>query len=506
MLDSSLVARITKNLKYFSKEELKEIDILTNILSNEETKAKATSSFIEFVKYIWPQFISGEHHKIMAEKFDRIVSGDLKRLIINMPPRHTKSEFASKLLPAYYLGKYPDRFIIQASHTADLSVDFGRAVRNLVDTAEYQKIFPGIALAADSKSAGRWDTNKKGRYYAVGVNGAIAGRGAHLCIIDDPHSEQDEWDSGSAYKQVHDWYLGGPRQRLQPDGAIVIVMTRWNKVDLTGSVIKDSIEKEGSDEWEVIEFPAILPSGRSLWPEYWKLPLLEKLRAELPKSKWNAQYMQNPITEEGAIVKREWWREWEKDKAPEIKYLILSLDPAFTKNNKNDPSAWTLWGVFEPYDADLTSMKEAIILLDSNEEWLEFPDLKKKIRQEYLKWNPDSVLVENTGAGMPLLQELRRTGVPVMEYNPQGRSGSSDKIARLNAVADMFLSGSVWYVPNAKNRKTIEQMAEFPYGNHDDLVDSSTQALKKLREGGFIKISTDYEDTTKKRKTSRKYY
>ena len=256
--------------------------------------------YLKFVNTVWPSFIEGKHHKLMARAFERVASGELKRLIINMPPRHTKSEFASYVLPSWFLGRFPEKKVIQTAHTAELAVGFGRKVRNLVGSEDYQKVFPGVTLRQDSKAAGRWNTSAGGEYFAIGVGGAVTGKGADLLIIDDPHSEQ-EGQSGdsSVFDRVYEWYTSGPRQRLQPGGAIVIVMTRWHKRDLTGQILKSSVQRSGSDEWEVIELPAILPSGSALWPEFWKLDELSKLKAELPTSKWQAQYQQDPTSEGG---------------------------------------------------------------------------------------------------------------------------------------------------------------------------------------------------------------
>ena len=275
---------------------------------------QAQTDFLSFVKTQWPSFIEGHHHQIVAKAFNRIAEGTLKRLIINMPPRHTKSEFASFLLPAYLIGRNPTLKIIQATNTADLAVRFGRKVRDLLQTEGYTRIFPETTLHPDSKAAGKWETLSekdpamRGEYYAVGTGGAIAGRGADLFIIDDPHSEQDA-TSKVALDDAYEWYTSGPRQRLQPGGAIVVVMTRWSMKDLTGHLLKDMSSSKQNDQWELIELPAILPSGDAVWPEYWKAEELEAIKAALGNGpKWFAQYMQNPTAEEGALIKREWWQ------------------------------------------------------------------------------------------------------------------------------------------------------------------------------------------------------
>ena len=427
----------------------------------------------------------------MADAFDRVARGDLKRLIVNMPPRHTKSEFASYLLPAWFLGNFPDKKIIQTAHTAELSVGFGRKVRNLVDSDDFKKIFSQVSLRSDSKAAGRWSTNKGGEYFAIGVGGAVTGKGADLLIIDDPHSEQEGQSADpSVFDKVYEWYTSGPRQRLQPGGAIIVVMTRWHKRDLTGQIIKSSAQRTGSDEWEVIEFPALMPSGKPLWPEFWPQDELDALKNELPAPKWNAQYQQNPTSEEGALVKREWWREWEDDDPPYCEFIIQSWDTAFLKTQRSDYSACTTWGVF--YMPDDNGMQQAnLILMDSHKERLEFPELKKKAYEMWADWQPDAFVVEAKAAGVPLIFELRQMGIPVAEYTP---SRGNDKIARVNAVADLFASGMVWAPKRRFAEEVIEEFAAFPAGEHDDLVDSSTQALLRFRQGGFIKLNSDEEE------------
>jgi len=450
----------------------------------------AQQDFMKFVGEMWPGFINGAHHKVMAQKFQDIAEGKCKRLIINMPPRHTKSEFASYLLPAWFLGKYPGKKIIQCSNTAELAVGFGRKVRNLVGSEQYARIFPNVSLRSDSKAAGRWSTNSNGEYFAIGVGGTVTGKGADLLIIDDPHSEQEAAIANTnpeVYDKVYEWYGSGPRQRLQPGGSIIVVMTRWSKRDLTGKILKSSIERDG-DTWEIIDFPAILPSGKALWPQFWRLEELQALKEELPVSKWNAQYQQQPTSEEGALVKREWWQEWTLEKPPVCEYIIQSWDTAYTKNERSDYSACTTWGVFYLNEDE---MQPNIILLDAVKERLEFPELKERALQYYKEWEPDVFIVEAKAAGSPLIFELRRMGIPVSEFTP---TRGNDKIARMNSVTDLFASGKVWAPRKRWAEEVIEEMAAFPNSEHDDLVDSSTQALIRYRKGGFVRLPSDELD------------
>ena len=470
-----------------------------DIYINSMKRENAQKDFMSFVHEMWPGFINGAHHKIMAKKFEEIAEGKTRRLIINMPPRHTKSEFGSYMLPAWFLGRDPSKKIIQCSNTAELAVGFGRKVRNLVGSEQYAKIFPNVTLRSDSKAAGRWSTNSNGEYFAIGVGGTVTGKGADLLIIDDPHSEQEAAIAATnpeVYDKVYEWYSSGPRQRLQPGGSIIVIMTRWSKKDLTGRILKSALEKDG-DEWDIIEFPAILPSGKALWPQFWDIKELEVLREELPLPKWQAQYQQQPTSEEGALVKRDWWKIWEQDTPPQCTYLIQSWDTAFTKNERSDYSACTTWGVFYLNEDE---MQPNVILLDAFKARLEFPELKEKAFNMYKEWMPDSFIVEGKASGLPLIGELRRMGIPVSEFTP---TRGNDKIARLNSVTDLFASGKVWAPPRRWADEVIEEMASFPNSDHDDLVDSSTQALIRFRQGGFLRLPSDEPDEPQYFKSKR---
>ena len=481
---------ILKKLPHLPVEKQAEVLKLLDEYKGARDRERSQHSFLYYVKKMWPGFIAGRHHKLMADKFERIASGELKRVIINMPPRHTKSEFASFLLPSWFLGRFPEKKVIQTSHTAELAVGFGRKVRNLVGADVYKEVFPNVGLQADSKAAGRWSTNHGGEYFAIGVGGAVTGKGADLLIIDDPHSEQEAklamTDPG-IFDSVYEWYTSGPRQRLQPGGSIVIVMTRWSTKDLTGRILKSSIEDEKINEWEIIELPALLPSGNPLWPEFWPVEELEALKAELPVSKWNAQYQQKPTSEEGAIIKREWWKMWESDRPPSCEFIIQSWDTAFTKSNRSDYSACTTWGVFHPDEGQ----DAHVILLDAFKERLEFPDLKRKAFEMWKDWEPDAFVVEAKAAGAPLIYELRQMGIPVQEFTP---SRGNDKVVRVNAVSDLFSSGKVWAPRKRWAEEVMEEIAGFPYSDNDDLTDSATQALIRFRKGGFVRLQTDEPD------------
>lgn len=485
------------NLSHLSESQMKEILQLQERLDLLNARDACRDSFMEYIRHIWPGFIEGDHHRLIADKLTRVAKGELKRLIVNMPPRHTKSEFASIYFPSWMMGLKPDLKIMQTTHTADLSINFGRKVRNLMDTDEYKGIFPEASLAADSKSAGKWQTGGGGEYFAAGVGGAIAGRGADLLIIDDPHSEQDAM-SLPLLDSCYEWYTSGPRQRLQPGGTIVIVMTRWSTADLTGRLLSRQTENN-ADQWEVVELPAVFEdSGNVLWPEFWKREELDAVKASIPVSKWNAQYQQNPTSEEGAIIKREWWNLWEKDDPPPCSYIIQSYDTAFSKKETADYSAITTWGVFSPSDG----AGEAIILLDAQKGRWDFPELKAVAQEQYNEFEPDMVLIEAQASGTPLTHELRAMGIPVVNYRP---SRGNDKMTRVHAVSPVFEAGMVWAPDHVFADEVIEECAAFPFAPHDDYVDTTTQAILRFRQGNFINLYSD-EDEEEVYRAKRAYY
>jgi hypothetical protein len=503
-----MFALTDEQLKLMPEDKFEALRRQVNGYKESVERESCQASFLAYVKKMWPGFIHGRHHAVLAKKFEDVANGKIKRLAISLPPRHTKSEFGSFLFPSWFLGKYPQKKVMQASNTGELAVGFGRKVRNLVMGDQYAEVFPGVTLRQDSKAAGRWSTNKDGEYFAIGVGGTMTGRGADLVIIDDPHTEQEAALAAhdpSVYDKSYEWYTSGPRQRLQPNGAIIIIATRWSERDLIGRVIQDSVERGKPDEWDVVELPAIMPSGNSLWPEFWPLDQLLALKEELPPTKWNAQYQQQPTGEEGAIVKREWWKVWEPENPPRCEFIIQSWDTAFTKNERSDFSACTTWGVFhlneDPNNAN-------IILLDSFQKRMEFPELKEKAKAHYMDWQPDACIIEAKAAGAPLVFEMRAAGIPVSEYTPTRgtRQQSNDKIARLNSVSDLFNSGKVWAPDTRWAREVIDQMAAFPNAAHDDLVVTTVQALLWFRQGGFLRLESDERDELQAFRRKTVYY
>lgn len=472
---------------------------LLDLLAEQEERALTRASrerLIPFCHKLYPGFKEGPQHRKIASIFEAVLRGEKKRVIINIAPRMGKSEFSSYLFPAFFLGQNPDQKIIMATHTASLSEDFGRRVRNLIQSPEYEALFEKTSVAHDQKAAGKWSTSRGGQYYAVGVGGALAGRGADLLLIDDPHSEQDvRTNSKATFESCWAWYQTGPLQRLMPGGSIIVVMTRWSVEDLTGRILSWAAKNGTLDEWEIVELPALLPSGVSLWPEQWSEEELLAKKNAMDSRYWNAQYMQNPTSEEGALIKREWWKVWSETKPPKCEYIIQSWDTAFTKSETADYSACTTWGIFQHEDpANGIEKRSCIILLDAFKERMEFPELKKTALKHYNEWKPDAFIVEGKAAGLPLIHELRAQDIPVQEFTP---SRGNDKTVRVNAVSDLFSSGIVWRPDTRWAKDVAEECAAFPNGDNDDYVDCTTQALLRYRKGGFITLPSDAKDDPK---------
>jgi len=493
---------LLQNVDILEERELLEIEKMLEELDRRAALQAAKDDLIAFCKRVDPNYKVGRHHRLLADQLMALESGTKDRVAVNMPPRHGKSQLVSVYYPAWFIGRNPTKKVMMVSHTTDLAVDFGRKVRNLIDSDVYREIFPSSTLATDSKSAGRWNTSMGGEYFACGVGSALAGRGADLLLVDDPHSEQDILNGNfSVFEKAYEWFAYGARTRLMPGGVVSVVQTRWHADDLTGRLVRDMTNNEDADQYEVVEVPAILEveqinpeTGKEetvqkpLWPEFFDMAALLRTKASMPVFQWNAQYQQNPTGEEAAIVKREWWRLWPDESPPHVEYIILSLDAAAETNNRADYTALTTWGVFFNDEENA----HQIILLNSIKRRLEFPELKALCLEEYRQWEPDSFIVEKKSAGTAIFQELRRMGLPVSEYTPH--RGTGDKMARLNSVSDIIASGMVWVPPKRWAEELVEEVAGFPFASNDDLVDSTVMALLRFRQGGFIRLPTDEPD------------
>lgn len=498
--------QLINNIAKMPERERADLMVLLDEVDSRTKRSTAQGGLLDFVSAVYPGYKVGAHHRRLATLLENAVNGDKKRIIVNIAPRMGKSELVSYLFPAWFLGHHPDKKIIMATHTAGLSVTFGRRVRDLVNSDEYKAVFPTVSLNPDAKAAGEWNTTAGGQYYAAGVGGALAGRGADVFVIDDPHSEQTGLaNTAEGFLPAWEWFQSGPLQRLMPNGVIIVVMTRWSMLDLTGQLVNHMTKNPDADQWEVVEFPAILNEGeeneKSLWPEFWSLEALKKKRAGMDARYWSSQYLQSPTSEGAQIIKRDWWKHWEDEDPPDCEYTIMSLDAAQESHNRADYSALTLWGVFYR-DSETTGKKVAnIILLNAWHERLEFPELKKKLFEEYQEYEPDTFIVEKKSAGAQIIQEFRAAGIPVVDFTP---SKGDDKISRANAVSDIFASGMVWAPTDRRwAQEVIAEVAEFPSGRHDDFVDSTTQAILRFRKGGFITLPSDEQDEVRDFKSNR---
>ena len=469
-----------------------------SLLSDLDTLAErkalqgARDDFLSFCHRVYPNFKEGPHHRFMKPILHRTKDCTQPRVTISMPPRFSKSETVAFLFVAWYLGHNPSHHIMMVTHTADLSSDFGRKVRNLIDDATYKEIFPDTLVSKDKSASSNWATTLGGKYLAIGIGANVAGHGAHLLICDDLVSEQAMLANPEVqFANAWEYMQVGPLQRLMPDGKIVMIGTRWGKKDPIGRALQWAVDNPDSPQWLEVRFPAILPSGKSLWPEQWDVKELLSKKASMQAQFWAAQYMQEPTSEEGALIKREWWKIWPHEKPPKVEFIIQAWDTAHEIKSRSDYSACVTCGVWTTEDGE-----SRIIILDCVQGRWEFPELKVKVLEQWKQWEPDSLIVEKKAAGAPLIQELRRMNIVVQEVSPsrKGLGLSNDKYARINAISDIFSSGLVYAPDKRWAHELIDEVASFPYGDHDDKIDCLQMCIARYRDGGFIRLTTDYDD------------
>ena len=464
----------------------------------------AKDDFMAFCHYVYPNFKEGPHHRFLKPILHRTKDGTEPRVTVSMPPRFSKSETVAFLFVAWYLGHNPSHHIMMVTHTADLSADFGRKVRNLIDDAKYKEIFPDTIVSKDKSASSNWATTLGGKYLAIGIGANVAGHGAHLLICDDLVSEQAMLANPEVqFANAWEYMQIGPLQRLMPDGKIVMIGTRWGKKDPIGRALQWAIDNPDSPQWLEVRFPAILPSGKSLWPEQWPVEQLLSKKASMLQQFWSAQYMQEPTSEEGALIKREWWKIWPHEKPPKVEFIIQAWDTAHEAKTRADYSACVTVGVWTTEDNE-----SRIIVLDCIKGRWEFPELKIKVLEHWKQWEPDSLIVEKKAAGAPLIQELRRMNIVVQEVSPsrKGNGISNDKYARVNAISDIFSSGLV-YAPDTRwAHALIDVVASFPFGDHDDEVDCLQMCIARYRDGGFIRLVNDFDDNVEDFRARQKAY
>jgi predicted phage terminase large subunit-like protein len=476
-------------------------------------EAKARDSYYAYMQYAAPWilpegFVDGNHIREIAELLQWVEETPRARAMIFMPPRSMKSVNGSVLFPTWILGRHPTWQVMGVSYGQELANAFGRDTRNLIMSEDYQRVFD-TRIKADSRATNRWDTEQGGRYVAAGITAGIAGRGANIAIIDDPLSEQDAMSKASR-EFVKNWWPGGLRSRLQPDGRIVIITTRWHEDDLAGWLLTMAENDPKAEQWRVLSIPALSEEDESYWPERWPAEYLRGLREDptMPRSQWNALYMQEPTGEEGNLIKAEnlkWWKQGET--LPQCDAILMSADTAFGQKETSDYSVLQIWGIFNTQYQDSRgkefTVPNALLLANRRGRW-EYPELLNQARQLVKKYNPDRIIVEKKASGEVLYPDLMRAGLPVVPYIP---GKGQDKVARVHACLRFFVSGRVWLPEGEEwSYNLAEEALAFPKGKNDDQVDAMTMALLYLRDSYALYNQDDSgvdgeEDRPHKRKT-----
>lgn len=446
-------------------------NVLQTITDNELEKALAANKLEFFLQYesegLWQP---AKHLTLLCDKLEAVERGEIKRLMVFMPPRHGKSQVVSKKFPAWYLGRNPDNEIIITSYAADLAYDFSRIARNTLRDWGY---LWDVQLAADSSAVGRWGIHKHtGALMAAGVGGPITGRGAHVAIIDDPFKNWEDASSETIRQKVWDWYLTTLRTRLAPGGAIVLVMTRWHEDDLAGRLLAEA--SIGGEKWEVISLAAEAekddPLGRKpgewLWPERYPPTEYEDTKTALGTQKWVALYQQRPSPPEGSIIKRQWWQYYREPPA-KFDEIIQSWDCAFKDLSTSDFVVGQVWG----------RVGAEYYLLDQTRDRMDFPATLQAVQQLSNKWpRARAKLIEDKANGTAVIQVLKKEIPGIIAVEPQG-----GKEARASAVSPSIEAGNAYLPQNAPWVKDfVDECAAFPNGAHDDQVDAMSQALLRF--------------------------
>ena len=485
---------------------------------------KARNDFYTFVRLMAPvvlpeEFTDGRHIQLICKELqeveesvkDRSIAP--KRLQLFLPPGSMKSKLASNLFPSWCFGRNPNWCFLAIGSDYDFAIDnFGRPTKDLIESPQYQAIFSNTVLKKDVQSAGRWDTTKKGRFVARGAGQNIAGRRAHISIVDDALTEQT---TDTDRKKINNWYRKGLRTRLLPRGAEIIINTRWFVEDLSGFMLKidgeEGVDHKTERPWKVVSIPALLDKkasqylrkglpeedtrfeeGTSFWPEFWPTSLLKEKRDGMEPGEWLALYMQTPTAEEGTIIKRKYFKIWEEEEPPKCRYVLISIDTAFSTKESADYSAYSVWGVFthqyQTFEGDWVSQNCLILLSASRGRW-DFAELCNKVQELNADYYPEFIIIEDRASGQSLIQEMRKRGLPIMPYMPE-----KDKAFRLQATTPYFQAGRIW-IPKDKQwaEELVSEVISFnprPLGGntapHDDYTDTLSQAILWMRDNFLI--------------------
>lgn len=487
---------------------------------------RSRASFFDYCCHpaLWGDETPQRHHKAIIRAAEAVERGEIKRLMIFAPPGSAKSSYTTHRFASWYMGRHPDHSLICGSHTAQLAQRFGRKVRNTIGSPAFSDIFPGVALSSDSQAKGDWTLVNNGRpggeYYAVGFEGAVAGRRANGILIDDPFKSIKEADSETTRDTVWDVYKTDMRSRLKgDDGWIIIIQTRWHPDDLSGRILPENWDGESGwvtgrdgEKWYVLRIamecdshddPLHREIGETLWPEWWSPAYVRAEKLIQGTRNWNALYQGRPTTEEGAIIKASYWRKWPSDVPPVCEYVLQSIDGAFEEDEEHDYSARTTWGIFDIYNVENAKLVESMIqgrakgevqrfhaiLLEAWRGKVPFHVFKRTVRDGFDEYEPDTLLIEKKASGHSLIQEMRRAGLPVKATKPD-----RSKVARTHAAEPAFEQGCVWHMPCDWAQSVIRESAQFPNGEHDDYHDTVTQAINRLRQMYHLRLNGEDDD------------
>lgn len=413
-----------------------------------------------FTSYTNPDYIHAAHQQELDNKLEALERGEIDRLMVFMPPRHGKSEKTTKRFPSWYLGRNPKRQIISSSYNSDLATDFGREVKGIISSPEFADVFGNVGLRADSRAADRMNTNHGGAYFAVGVGTATTGRGAHLGIIDDPFKDREDADSETQREKVWNWYRSTFYTRLMPGGAIVLVQTRWHEDDLAGRLLEQDGRIEDGGQWTVLELPAINEGGEALWPEWYPVPVLERIKRTVGPREWSALYQQKPQPDEGTFFKREYFKEWDEKTRPILRYYGTS-DYAVTDGG-GDYTVHRIWGIDENGDVYRVDGWRG---QTASDEWIERKlDLIAKYKP--LAWFGEGGVIQK--AIEPMLK--RRMRERNVHCRLEWLSSVADKPTRARSFQAMAATGRVYFEPGAD----LSEYLVFPAGKNDDDVDTAS--------------------------------
>ena len=450
---------------------MKSSQAATELLS----RRMARRNLLSFCQYTKKDYQIVNHIQVLATALEGVENGEIKRLIVTMPPRHGKSEIVSLRFPCWYISNHPGDYIVQSGYAESIALAHSRKARDIFVSPEMTRLFPDIRyrperagqemVIPERQAAHEWGTKQGGSYYAVGIGGGLTGRGFDIGIIDDPVKDSEEAESQTMREKVWDWYTTVFRTRAQPDARIIVVMTRWHQDDLVGRLLKQAKDDPTSDQWKVIHFKAI-DEEKALWSERYSLPELLKIRSSIGSRAFTSLYQGEPTVAEGNIIKREWWQYYKE--IPIFNRVVHSWDTAFKDGAQNDFSVCTVWG----------EAQNGFYLLDVWRGKVEFPELKRVAISLAERDKPAAVVVEDKASGQSLIQELQRnTRLPVTPFKVD-----RDKVARVESVTPLIEAGRVLLPEKAPwLYDYIEELSAFPTGEHDDAVDSTTQGLNYMR-------------------------